>query len=82
MPDFTTVNLLRAANRPALVVHSRDDAEVPFRCAEEIVSAVGTVELLPFDGLGHGAILLAPHVMRAITTWLAANHSLANTMAT
>ncbi len=70
MARFTTVDLLQAVNKPALIVHSRDDAAVPFACAEEIVAGVPHASLAAFDGLGHSNILFAPPVPRAIVTWL------------
>lgn len=68
---FTTVRLLRVIGRTALVVHARDDLDVPFRCAEEIAAEVPGVELRPFDGLGHRNILFASQAVRAITAYLA-----------
>ena len=69
--DFTGCNLLREANRPALVVHARDDAEVAFADAERIVASSPFAELAPFDDLGHRAILYAPQAVRAAHAFLA-----------
>lgn len=67
---FTAARLLAAAGRPALVIHARDDLEVVFRNAEEIVAACPKAELLAFDGLGHRNILFAPPVIRAALSYL------------
>jgi pimeloyl-ACP methyl ester carboxylesterase len=68
--DFTGANLLAAAGRPALLLHARDDAEVPFENAEQMAEFGVSTELQAFDGLGHRKILYAPPVVRAATTYL------------
>jgi pimeloyl-ACP methyl ester carboxylesterase len=68
--DFTGVNLLKEAGRPALLMHSRDDADVAFADAEEIAAACANAELQPLDDLGHRKILYAPPVVRAAATYL------------
>jgi hypothetical protein len=62
---------LRASRCRAFVIHARDDRDVSFHCAEEIVSEVSAAELRAFDGLGHRNILFAPQVARAVTAYLA-----------
>jgi hypothetical protein len=52
--EFTAANLLAATGRPALLLHSRDDPEVSFDNAPQVVaSSNGLAELQSFDGLGH-----------------------------
>jgi pimeloyl-ACP methyl ester carboxylesterase len=70
LESFTASNLLRSANRPALLIHSKDDREIPIRHAEAIAEACPTAELLPFDGMGHRKLLSAPQVVRAAVTFL------------
>jgi pimeloyl-ACP methyl ester carboxylesterase len=67
---FATVPLLKSIARTALVVHARDDVDVPFRCAEEIATEVPGAVLQPFDGLGHRNILFASPPLRAVTAYL------------
>lgn len=69
--SFSAVNLLQAIGRPALILHARDDQEVPFANAEEIAAACPLAELRPVDGLGHRNILFAPPVIRAAISYLA-----------
>lgn len=69
--DFTGTRLLAEADRPALIVHARDDAEVPFADAERIVTSSPKAELAAFDGLGHRAILYTPQAVRAAHAFLA-----------
>lgn len=71
LAGFTSVAMLRATGRPALVVHARDDHEVPFRDAEAIVAANPRAELAAFDGLGHRKILYASPPIRAAVAFLA-----------
>jgi len=68
--DFTGAKLLAATGRPALIVHARDDADVTYADAEEIVGACSEAELLACDGLGHRKILYAPPIVRAAAAYL------------
>lgn len=68
--DFTGTRLLAGTGRPALLLHARDDAEVPFAAAEAIARALPAAVLQAFDGLGHRAILYAPQVVRAAAAFL------------
>ena len=69
---FSAVNLLRAVSAPTLVIHGRDDIEVPFANAEEIVAGSPLARLQAFDGLGHRTLLYAPPVFRTVMQELAA----------
>lgn len=68
--SFTAANLLAATDRPALVIHGRDDTEVVFKNAEEIAAQCPKAELLPVDSVGHRNILFAPPVIRAALSYL------------
>jgi pimeloyl-ACP methyl ester carboxylesterase len=72
--DFTGVNLLRETGLPALLLHSRDDADVAFAEAEEIAAACAGTRLVAFDDLGHRKILYAPPSVRAATAYIADLH--------
>ncbi len=72
--DFTGINLLREAGRPALILHSRDDPDVAFAEAEEIAAACAGTQLIAFDDLGHRKILYAPPAVRAATAFIADLH--------
>ena len=69
---FSAVNLLRKVAAPALLIHGRDDSEVPFVNAEEIVAGSPSSRLQAFDGLGHRTLLYAPPVFRTVMQELAA----------
>ncbi|HJU31012.1 MAG TPA: alpha/beta hydrolase, partial [Hyphomicrobiaceae bacterium] len=74
--DFTGVNLLAEAGRPALIMHARDDADIAFAEAEEMIAACPTrLELHAFDDLGHRKILYAPPAVRAATAFLLRAHA-------
>jgi pimeloyl-ACP methyl ester carboxylesterase len=68
---FSSAELLRKTAAPALIVHGRNDREVPFVNAKEIASACPMARLMPFEGFGHRTILYAPPVMRAVMNELA-----------
>ena len=61
----------RKVGAPTLVVHGRDDREVPFHNAEEIARTCPSARLMAFDGLGHRTLLYAPPVFRAVMMELA-----------
>jgi pimeloyl-ACP methyl ester carboxylesterase len=56
---------------PALVVHDRNDPDVPYRHAEEIVAAWAGARLLATEGLGHRAVLRDPAVVASTAAFLA-----------
>lgn len=68
--DFTGSNLLAATDRPTLLLHARDDQEVPFEDAERLMVSAPSVELQAFDGVGHRMLLYAPPVVRAAAAFL------------
>jgi pimeloyl-ACP methyl ester carboxylesterase len=57
---------------PALIVHDREDPDVPFAHGEEIARAWPGSELLMTSGLGHRAILWNPEVIRRTAAFLKA----------
>jgi pimeloyl-ACP methyl ester carboxylesterase len=67
---FTGADLLAATGRPALLLHARDDYEVPISNAEEIVARCPHAILRPFDAMGHRKILSSPQVVRAAIGFL------------
>lgn len=70
LQTFTAANLLAAARRPALLIHSRDDFEVPISNSHDIASRCETAELTVVDGWGHRKILSSPQVVRAAVSFL------------
>src|SRR5262245_24527147 len=68
--DFTGVNLLKKAARPALLLHSRDDPDIIFADAQEMAAANASAELITFDDLGHRKLLYAPPAVRAAGAFL------------
>jgi pimeloyl-ACP methyl ester carboxylesterase len=62
--------IARGLRAMALVVHDRDDHDVPFGHAEAIVAAWPGARLLATTGLGHRAVLRDPGVVEATGTFL------------
>ena len=56
---------------PILVIHSRDDEEVPFEQGAAYQALGDHVTVMPVDGLGHRQILYAPSTIRAIRDFVA-----------
>ena len=67
--EFSGSRLLGAIDRPTLLLHARDDDEVSFSCSESLARAAPNADLMPFDNLGHRAILYAPPVVRSATAF-------------
>jgi pimeloyl-ACP methyl ester carboxylesterase len=59
-----------ALRHPALLLHSRDDREVPFREAEAIAGRWPRADLLALEGLGHRRILRDEGVMQAAVEFI------------
>lgn len=68
--DFCGSRFLNLIQRPTLLVHARDDMEVPFHNALEMAEVGDHVELEAFDGLGHRKILYAPPVVRKVVSFM------------
>ena len=68
--QFTGNSLLRTVARPSLLLHARDDAEVPFDCALAMAETTPGVTLKAFDNLGHRAILYAPPAVKEASAFL------------
>jgi pimeloyl-ACP methyl ester carboxylesterase len=56
--------LARSMSVPMLLVHDREDPDVPYTHAVEIAEAWPGAELLTTSGLGHRALLRNPDVVR------------------
>ena len=69
--DLHIPAIVERLQTPALLVHDRGDSDVPYRHAEEIVSAWPGARLLATDGLGHRAILRDPSVVGSTVAFLA-----------
>jgi pimeloyl-ACP methyl ester carboxylesterase len=67
--DFTACHLLAAVDRPTLLLHARNDQEVPFADAQRLAASTPCAELHAFDDLGHRAILYAPPAARAVVAF-------------
>jgi pimeloyl-ACP methyl ester carboxylesterase len=63
MSDLATPRVVRGLRAPALVVHDRDDAEVPWEDGAAIAAAWPGARLVSTDGLGHRRILRDPTVV-------------------
>ncbi|HEX6106565.1 MAG TPA: alpha/beta fold hydrolase, partial [Gemmatimonadales bacterium] len=68
--DIHVPTLARELRAAALVVHDREDPDVPYSHAEEIVRAWPRARLVATSGLGHRAIVRDPEVIRATVAFL------------
>lgn len=68
--SVSTARLLARSAKPALVVHSRDDEDVPFANAEVIAAAGPGIRFHPVDGFGHAGVIFAPPVVRVVRQFL------------
>lgn len=68
--DLHLPTIVRGLRTPALLVHDRQDTDVPFHHAERIAAAWHGARIVATDGLGHRAVLRDPAVVRATTAFL------------
>jgi pimeloyl-ACP methyl ester carboxylesterase len=62
--------LAQAMTAPALIIHDRDDPDVPYTHGEEIANAWPGAQFVATTGLGHRAILRDPDVVRRTIEFL------------
>ena len=62
--------LARTMSAPALIVHDRNDEDVPYAHGEEIAGAWPGAELLATSGLGHRSLVRDPEVIRRTVAFL------------
>lgn len=62
--------IARSMRTPVLIIHDRDDKEVPVEVGRSIANAWPGAELLITEGLGHQRILRAPAVTNAAVRFL------------
>ncbi len=76
-PDEVDIrHLARDYQIPALIVHDRDDALVPFEHGERMAAAWTGAELMATEGLGHWRILTDPRVIARATHFLVGSEPL------
>lgn len=68
--------LARTMSVPALIVHDRNDEDVPYAHGEEIADAWPGAELLATSGLGHRSLVRDPEVIRRTIAFLSEGLSL------
>lgn len=65
-------SLVQGLSCPALIVHDRDDADVPYSHGEEVAQAWPGSELFGTTGLGHRALLRDPTVVSRVVEFFRA----------
>lgn len=67
---FTTAHLLSRSAGQILVIHSRDDVQIPVSDGMAVAAALRRAELHLEDGLSHRRVLYAPPVLRQVRRFL------------
>ena len=62
--------LVRDIDVPALVVHDRDDPQIPFEDSEALVAGWDRARLVPTDGLGHGRTMRDERVIAEVLSFI------------
>ena len=65
--------LVRDVTVPALVVHDREDPQVPLSDSQLLVAAWPAAQLMTTESLGHGRILRDEHVVAATLSFITQN---------
>lgn len=69
--DLQIAALARALHTPALVIHDRDDEDIPLAEGRAIATAWPGSEFVETEGLGHHQIMRDPGVARRIAAFIA-----------
>ncbi len=64
-------SMVQRLSLPGLIVHDREDREVPFEDSEAVANGWAGARLIATEGLGHRRILKDPEVHRTIADFLA-----------
>ncbi len=67
---FSVQNMARTMELPALVIHDRDDRDVPWQEGEAVARAWPQARFLRTEGLGHRRILRDPEVIDRVVRFL------------
>jgi pimeloyl-ACP methyl ester carboxylesterase len=70
LDEIDTPRLAHSVEVPVLVIHDREDREVPFEHGELVASALPNGTLLETHGLGHRRILKDDRVIRSATEFV------------
>ena len=60
----------RGLSAPALIIHDRDDRDVPWQSSERLAQAWPGAELLYTQGLGHRRILRDPALLQRVVDFI------------
>ncbi len=69
--DLHIADLARTLHTPALVIHDRDDEDIPLKEGRAIATAWPGSEFVVTEGLGHHAIMRDPGVARRVAEFVA-----------
>jgi len=67
---FSAQHMARSVELPALIIHDRDDRDVPWREGEAVARAWPHARFLRTEGLGHSRILRDPQVIDRVVGFL------------
>ncbi len=67
---FSAQHMARSVGLPALIIHDRDDRDVPWREGEAVARAWPHARFLRTEGLGHSRILRDPQVIDRVVGFL------------
>ena len=75
--DTAGSELVRGVDVPALIVHDREDPQVPLEDSETLVSTWSGATLVTTESLGHGRILRDENVIQQTVSFIERNRVLA-----
>jgi len=71
--DISAIENLKGSEKPILIIHDKDDFDVPISCSEELHQALKNSEFMQTEKLGHRRILQNPKVIEKITMFMLAD---------
>ncbi|KTC76754.1 alpha/beta hydrolase [Legionella brunensis] len=77
--DVQLKEIIAHFQKPILIVHDKNDAEIPYREALKLTEKLKNYEYLYTKGLGHRRILKSPEVLTRVVSFLNSEQSLNET---
>jgi pimeloyl-ACP methyl ester carboxylesterase len=73
MTRFSAETMARDIDLPALIIHDRDDRDIPWQDGELLANAWPRAQFVSTSGLGHRRILRDPEVIDRVVRFVSSN---------
>lgn len=73
--EYSVSKAIKKISQPVLIIHDKDDIDVPVRCAYSIHQVASNSQLFITEGLGHRRILADPSVINRMYEFILQNQN-------